>query len=241
MRMPRVAAVLVYKTLGRVQAIAAALANRRRSVPREYRAYDVSKLLRAQRVARRLADGGEVLDVGCGDAGFLRDLGLFRTFKRRVGIDVHLPRAPEPAIEVAAYDGETVPFADGSFDSVIFGYFLHYLSRDHALRLLREGCRVAQRNVFVLDDSQPEWSFWYRMRNRLERVRSDILYRAVSGELYRGSGNEEMYLTYDGWRSLLEGLPKATSVEIEPLDRISGLVHHTLFHVRLSSAAPISE
>jgi hypothetical protein len=79
------------------------------------------------------------------------------------------------------------------------------------------------------------------MRNRLERVRSDILYRAVSGELYRGSGNEEMYLTYDGWRSLLEGLPKATSVEIEPLDRISGLVHHTLFHVRLSSAAPISE
>ena len=73
------------------------------------------------------------------------------------------------------------------------------------------------------------------MRNRLERLRSDILYRAVSGERYRGSGNEEMYLTFEGWRALLETLPRVASVAIEPLDRISGLVHHTLFHVQLKA------
>jgi SAM-dependent methyltransferase len=233
MPMSRGAAALVYKALGRVQALAATFANLSRTVPREYRAYDVSKLLRAHRLARRLQDGEEVLDVGCGDGRLLRDLGMFRSLPRRVGIDVEQPGAPEPGIEVAAYDGRTIPFPDRSFDSVVFGYFLHYLTREHAIGLLEEGCRVARRNVFVLDDSQREWGFWYRARNRLERLRSDILYRAVSGELYRGAGNEEMYLTYEGWRSLLEALPRVTSVEVEPLDRVSGLIHHTLFQARL--------
>jgi SAM-dependent methyltransferase len=235
MAMPRPFAVFLYHALGRIQALAAALANLGRPVAREYRAFDVSKLLRAHRLAQRLQDGQEVLDVGCGDARLLRDLGLFRSLKRRVGIDVDLPKSPDPAIEVAAYNGQALPFADRSFDSVVFGYFLHYLTRDHAIRLLEEGCRVARHDVFVLDDSQPRWSFWYRVRNRLERLRSDILYRAVSGDLYRGAGNEEMYLTYDGWRALLEELPGVVCVDAEPLDRISGLVHHTLFHVCLAA------
>ncbi|PYK09770.1 MAG: hypothetical protein DME65_11355, partial [Verrucomicrobia bacterium] len=185
--MPRLLAVFVYHALGRVQAVAARLANFGRTMPRDYRDYDVSKLLRAHRLARRLGDGEELLDVGCGDARLLRDLGLFRSLRRRVGVDVELPNAPDKDIEVSAYDGESLPFADRSFDSVVFGYFLHYLTREHAVRLLNEGCRVARRNVFVLEDSQPTWGFWYRLRSRLERLRSDILYRAVSRELYRGS------------------------------------------------------
>jgi SAM-dependent methyltransferase len=232
-RLPRWAARLTYKALGRIQWAAATFANLSRPVPREYRAYDVSKMLRAHRLASRLADGEEILDVGCGDARLLRDLGLFRSLRRRVGIDVDPPTAPESEIEVAAYDGRTLPFPDQSFDSVVFGYFLHYLTREHAVGLLEEGSRVARRNLFVLDDSQPAWGFWYRMRNRLERLRSDILYRAVSGELYAGAGNEDMYLTYDGWRTLLGKLSRAVSVDVEPLDRMSGLVHHTLFHVKL--------
>jgi SAM-dependent methyltransferase len=233
MPLPQFLARIAFAGLGRIQAVTAALANLGRPVPRDYQGYDVSKLLRAHRVARRLSAGEEVLDVGCGDARLLRDLGMFRVLKRRVGIDVALPGAPEPGIEVAAYDGEALPFGDRSFDSVIFGYFLHYLTREHALGLLREGCRVARRNVFVLDDSQSNWSFWYRLRNRLERLRSDILYRTVSGGVYRGAGNEEMYLTYEGWRELLGELPGVASVEVEPLDRVSGLIHHTLFHARL--------
>jgi SAM-dependent methyltransferase len=233
--MPRAIAVFVYHALGRVQAVAAWLANFGRVAPRDYRGYDLSKLLRAHRLARRLSDGEELLDVGCGDARLLRDLGLFRSLRRRAGVDVELPSAPEKDIEVAAYDGESLPFADQSFDSVVFGYFLHYLTREHAVRLLNEGCRVARRNLFVLEDSQPAWGFWYRMRNRLERLRSDILYGAVSRELYRGSGNEEMYLTYEGWRRLLMEVPGVVSVEVEPLDRVSGLIHHTLFHARLES------
>lgn len=227
-------AVFLYYALGRFQALAAMFANFGRNVPRDYREYDVSKLLRAHRLARRLRDDEEILDVGCGDARLLRDLALFRSLKRRVGVDIALPDSPAAGVEVADYDGQTLPFSNESFDSVVFGYFLHYLAREHAVQLLEEGCRVARRNVFVLDDSQPSWTFWYRVRNRLERWRSDILYRALSNERYRGAGKEEMYLTYDAWRALLETLPRVTSVEIEPLDRVSGLVHHTLFHVHLS-------
>jgi ubiquinone/menaquinone biosynthesis C-methylase UbiE len=234
--MPSLAVLLIHKVLGRVQALAATLANLSRAVPREYRAYDVSKLLRAHRVARRLQEGEEVLDVGCGDARLLRDLALFRSLRRRVGIDIFLPSAPEAGIEVTAYDGEKIPFPDKSFDSLVFGYFLHYLTREDAVRLLREGCRVARRNIFLLEDSQPEWSFWYRIRNRAERTRSEMLYRAVSGERFRSAGSGEMYLNYEGWRDLLQALPQVVSVDVEPLDRVSGLIHHTLFHARLGEA-----
>jgi SAM-dependent methyltransferase len=238
MKMPRAVAFVIFHLLGRVQAFAAMMANRSRAVPRDYRAYDVSKLLRAHRLAQRIKDGEEVLDVGCGNGGLLRDLGLFRVFKRRVGIDIHRPQPPEPAIEMSAYDGETLPFADGSFDSVVFAYFLHYLAREHAVRLLSEGRRVARKNVFVLDDSQPAWTFWYRVRNHLERLRSDILYRALNRDRYRSSGNEGMYLTYSEWVELLQTVPGLIAVEVEPLDRISGLIHHTLIHARLEDGSP---
>ena len=139
---------------------------------------------------------------------------------------------------MAAYDGETLPFPDASFDSVVFAYFLHYLKRDHAVRLLEEGRRVARKNLFILEDSQPEWTFWYRVRNYLERLRSDILYRAVNPDRYRSAGNEEMYLTYAEWSALLREISGVDTVEVEPLDRVSGLIHHTLFHARLGASAP---
>ncbi|HKP93051.1 MAG TPA: class I SAM-dependent methyltransferase [Chthoniobacterales bacterium] len=240
MKLARPVAVVIFHVLGRIQALAASMANRGRKVPREYRAFDVSKLLRAHRVAQRMADGEEILDVGCGDGGLLRDLGMFRSFARRVGIDLHRAEPPDPSIEMAAYDGEALPFPDASFDSVLFAYFLHYLRRDHAVRLLEEGRRVARKNLFILDDSQPEWSFWYRLRNYLERLRSDILYRAVSPERYRSAGNEEMYLTYAEWSALLGKISGGAVVEVEPLDRVSGLIHHTLFHARLAPSVPPS-
>jgi ubiquinone/menaquinone biosynthesis C-methylase UbiE len=235
MRIPPPLARLVYKGLGRVQWVAQTFANFQRPVPREYRDYDLSKVLRAHRLAVRLGENEEILDVGCGDGILLRDLGLFRSFRRRVGVDLHRPESVPPEVEIQAYNGESLPFPDASFDSVVFAYFLHYLSRDHATRLLVEGCRVARKSVFVFDDSQAEWSFWYKARNHLERLRSDILYRSLDPDRYRSSGDEEMYLTYRGWSELLEKLPRVTKVEVVPLDRISGLIHHTLFQAQLSA------
>lgn len=231
---PSVARTLAYAVIGRVQSVAACLANRGRRVPREYLKYDVSKLLRAHCLAERLRDGDDVLDVGCGAGQLFRDLGLFRTCGRRVGIDLHTPKVTTSGVEVAAYDGERLPFPNDSFDAVIFAYVLHYLERQHVMRLLAEASRVARRSVFVFEDSLPRWNFWYRVRNRMERLKSDILYGETGQDRYRGSGTEQMYLTCDGWTSLLETVPGVISVEVEPLDRFSALVHHTLFTATLN-------
>ena len=79
--------------------------------------------------------------------------------------------------------------------------------------------------------------FLVPVRNRMERLKSDILYNETGQGRYRGSGTEQMYLTYDGWTSLLETVPGVISVEVEPLDRFSGLVHHTLFVAALHQAS----
>src|SRR5438105_4453022 len=168
--MPSIARTIAYAAIGQVQSIAARLANRGRKVPREYLGCDVSKLLRAGRLAQRLGDGDDLLDVGCGAGQLFRDLGIFRTYGRRVGIDLHMPQVPISGVEVAAYDGERLPFPNNSFDAVIFAYVLHYLTRQHVMTLLSEGTRVARRNIFVFEDSLPRWNFWYRARNRMERL-----------------------------------------------------------------------
>jgi len=153
----------------------------------------------------------------------------------RVGIDLTAPQHLTVSdVDLSAYDGQTLPFPDRSFDVVIFGYILHYLTRAHAVRLLSEACRVARRQVILLEDSLPHFSLLYRLRNRLERVKSDILYAGSGGQLYRPARDEQMFLTLKEWVVLLEALPSVASVRIERLDTISSLIHHTMFDVSLS-------
>ena len=223
-----------------VQNIVAELANAGRTAPRKYRDYTTSDLLKAHRVAQALRDGDAILDVGCGNAHLLRELALFRSFHRRVGLDL---TAPEPLtipdVELSAYDGQTVPFPERAFDAVIFGHVLHYLTREHAVRLLLEACRVARRQVILLEDSLPHFGVLYRLRNRLDRVKSDLLYTGSGGPYYRPARNEQMFLTLSEWVALLEALPPVASVRIERLDAVSRLIHHTMFDVSLRQQAGV--
>src|SRR5437870_5533623 len=121
--------------------------------------YATPDLLKAHRVAQALRDGDEILDVGCGNAHLLRELALFRSFHRRMGLDLTVPQhLTIPGVELGVYDGQTLPFPNRSFDAVIFGYVLHYLTREHAVRLLSEACRIARRQVILLEDSLPHFS-----------------------------------------------------------------------------------
>ncbi len=225
---------LAFSTIDLVQGVVAWLANAGRTVPREYRTYTTSDLLKAHRVAQALRDGDEILDVGCGNAHLLRELALFRSFHRRVGLDLTVPQhLAVPDVELGAYNGQTLPFPDCSYDAVIFGYVLHYLTREHAVRLLSEACRVARRQMILLEDSLPHFSGLYRLRNRLERVKSGILYAGSAGQRYHPARNEQMFLTLREWVALLEALPPVASVRIESLDTISVLIHHTMFDVSL--------
>ena len=225
---------VAFRVIDQVQAVVALLANAGRTVPRAYRDYTTSNLLKAHRVAQALCDGDEILDVGCGNAHLLRELALFRVFRRRVGIDITAPlHLTVPDVELGVYDGQTLPFPNRSFDAVLFGHVLHYLTREHAVQLLSEACRIARRQVILLEDSLPHFSVLYRLRNRLDRVKSDMRYAESGGQRYRPSRDEQMFLTLTEWVAMLEALPPVATVRIERLDTVSRLMHHTMFDVSL--------
>lgn len=92
--------------------------------------------------------GRSVLDLGCGLGGYSKVLA-------EAGLDVqaldvvpeYVERARSIGVDAEAYDGERVPLADGSVDTVILLEVVEHL--DDPGRLLREARRVARRNVLV--------------------------------------------------------------------------------------------
>jgi 2-polyprenyl-3-methyl-5-hydroxy-6-metoxy-1,4-benzoquinol methylase len=92
--------------------------------------------------------GERVLDLGCGLGGYskvLSERGLDVT-----ALDVipeYVERARRLGVRAELYDGERVPLADGSVDTVFLLEVIEHLEDPAAL--LREARRVARRNVLI--------------------------------------------------------------------------------------------
>jgi len=93
-------------------------------------------------------EGRWILDVGCGIGTYVR---RFRSFSpHSYGIDVSVKRLQEAAAEVpnlVGAAGENLPFADGSFDIIVFNEVIEHVKDDRdtlrdALRVLRDGGHV---------------------------------------------------------------------------------------------------
>lgn len=97
--------------------------------------------------ARLLPPGVSVLDVGCGDGLISAVLQAKRPDVQVQGIDV-LARA-RSHVPVEMFDGLHFPFADASFDVVMFSDVLHH-TPDPTI-LLQEARRVAGRHVLIKD------------------------------------------------------------------------------------------
>ncbi len=98
-------------------------------------------------ISALLPDHGRILDVGCGD-------GLLATLVLRgkpnvsiTGIDVMVRSATH--IPVQKFDGRIIPFADRTFDAVMFVDVLHHT--DAPAILLREAARVALSSIVIKD------------------------------------------------------------------------------------------
>ncbi len=101
----------------------------------------------AKQLAPLLPQGARVLDVGCGD-GLIDKLILEqRPDVTIVGVDVH-PRAL-PHVPVQIFDGKHLPFADDSFDVVMFIDVLHHA--DDPFGLLKEAKRVSPGHLILKD------------------------------------------------------------------------------------------
>lgn len=118
----------------------------------EHRLDVLSDLITAQ-----LRENDRVLDIGCG-GGMLGHRILHRG-ACPAGVVVEgiekFQRGGEP-INVTAYDGDKMPFEDGSFDVVILADVLHH--EEEELALLQDALRVTRRAV-IIKDHKPDGIF----------------------------------------------------------------------------------
>ncbi len=101
----------------------------------------------AHHFAALLPPNHAVLDVGCGDGQVASLLVAARPDAHVSGVDV-LVRA-ETRIPVTEFDGHHLPFADKSFDTVLFSDVLHHTESPG--ELLAEAQRVARHCVLIKD------------------------------------------------------------------------------------------
>lgn len=96
---------------------------------------------------------GSVLEVGCGTGAVLARLSSLGIGREFTGIDVVDPNmnletdGATGIFRWSAYDGVTIPFADGAFDLVYASHVLEHVPEQRPF--LRELARVARRYVFV--------------------------------------------------------------------------------------------
>jgi len=122
---------------------------RRKRRERVGRGYEMAK-----EIATHLAPGSHVLDVGCGN-GFIAHHLSALLGRAAEGIDVE--PATEAPIAYRRFDGQTLPYEDGTLDAVVFAYVLHH-ARD-AVALLVEASRVLARGgrIVIYEDTPRAW------------------------------------------------------------------------------------
>lgn len=121
-----------------------------------------SHLYRAvSRFAGQCSDGGTVLDVGCGNQPYRH---LFAN-QRYVGIDIEGGGHSQSQKNVDAFfDGQRIPYGDGSFDAVIVTEVLEHAEDPEALireinRVLKADGQLLVTMPFVWDEHEQPYDF----------------------------------------------------------------------------------
>jgi 2-polyprenyl-3-methyl-5-hydroxy-6-metoxy-1,4-benzoquinol methylase len=128
-------------------------------------------------VERLVGSAQSLLDVGAGDGTIAAEVARRIGAQRVAGVDVLV--RPVTQIEVSSYDGERLPFEDGSFEVVTISDVLHHCAKPNDV--LRECLRVASRCVVVKDH------FCYGPLSRAMLLALDVVGNAEAGVLVRGT------------------------------------------------------
>lgn len=103
-------------------------------------------LWKEKEISKLLKKNEKILDYGCGDLMFARQLLSANKTLKITGVDVvSAPRVKN--IKFIKYDGKKLPFKDNSFDTVVSVYVFHHCL--NAEEAFAECARVARRVVFI--------------------------------------------------------------------------------------------
>ncbi|MFD0576144.1 class I SAM-dependent methyltransferase [Dactylosporangium darangshiense] len=109
-------------------------------------------LWRERQIARHLSPHlratDAVLDLGAGSCKLAKLL-IGREGLEVIAVDVVDHNVTD--LPLTLYDGERLPFADGSFDTVLLIFVLHHAADPDGL--LREALRLSRRQVLVVEDA----------------------------------------------------------------------------------------
>jgi SAM-dependent methyltransferase len=133
-----------------------------------------------------------VLDIGGGTgiiAQVMKDL-LGIAHVASVDVEDRFLRSLD--IETAVYDGATLPFADASFDCIVFSNVLHHVQPSVRTTLMRECARVAGAGPIYIKD--------HVAASRLDHARLAVL--DLMGNLPFGGMVKASYLTAGDWERL---------------------------------------
>jgi SAM-dependent methyltransferase len=160
-------------------------------------------------LARRLGDPSSlaVLDVGCGVGSMERF--LVSRFGRLCGVDVAAEAVREagrnvPGAQFRAYDGRTLPFADGTFDIAFAVCVVHHVPPPEWERFTAEMARVVRPGGLVaLFEHNPLNPLTRRVVSRCEFDRDAVLLGAGTARRLLASARltaiEHRYILFFPW------------------------------------------
>jgi SAM-dependent methyltransferase len=161
-------------------------------------------------LATTIPKHAKVLDVGTGDGSIAASIMNQRADLAIEGVDVF--ERPATQIPVTVFDGRQLPFADSSFDCVLFVDVLHHT--DDAGVLVREAARVAKNSVVIKDHllegmfAGPTLRFmdWVGNRGHDVVLPYNYLVRSKWDQIFTGAR-----LQVDSWRGELGLYPDPAS------------------------------
>lgn len=179
-----------------------------------------------QELSPFLAGAQSILDVGSSNGRLITQLTAGLAGARVVGVDVHVQ--PDSIIPIQHYDGLTLPFPSGSFDSVVLIDVLHHA--DDPPALLAEAARVAKHNVLIKD---------HFFRNRLDW--QILKWADYGGNAPHGIRLPCNYLNRAAWQAAIAGADLCVLTE-KPFTRYSyDPCQHIVFHLGKASRAAVGQ
>src|SRR5882724_9087641 len=161
------------------------------------RAFESLSLRRAGRIARLLREyvepGESVLDIGCGRSIVAERLQA-EAGVRIFGLETL--RYRQRLTPMVLYAGETAPFRDDSFDTVLISFVLHHCA-DGGTALLREAKRLARRRILLLEEGY---------EHALERVKARIIDRVLNHLENPAVPTPYRFRTNGEWRRLFNDM-----------------------------------